>query len=250
MEYRVEELARAAGVPVDTLRFYQSRGLLPPPRREGRVAKYGDDHLQRLRRIRELQSDGFKLAQIQRLLSDSSKDSPLLLAALAKESVGQRTVSRAELAAEAGVPEALVQAAQAAGLIDPLLIDGEERFGDAELEMAKCGLALLEAGFPLQSLLDHAVAHARNVQALCDSAIELFDDHVRKQEGQPIGDADVTAAFQRLLPHVTRLVALHFQRTLVNRALNRLRSKQDFEALHAALDATKNARLDLSVTWT
>ena len=54
----------AAGVGVDTVRFYQGRSLLPPPRREGRVALYGDEHLERLRRIRALQSQGFTLAQI------------------------------------------------------------------------------------------------------------------------------------------------------------------------------------------
>ena len=37
MDYRVEALAAAAGISVDTLRFYQARGLLPSPRRVGRV---------------------------------------------------------------------------------------------------------------------------------------------------------------------------------------------------------------------
>ena len=45
MDYRVEKLAAVAGVRVDTLRFYQARGILPAPRREGRIALYGDDHL-------------------------------------------------------------------------------------------------------------------------------------------------------------------------------------------------------------
>ena len=59
MEYRVEELSRAALVSVDTIRFYQSKRLLAPPRRTGRVAIYGDDHLERLREIRRLQERGF-----------------------------------------------------------------------------------------------------------------------------------------------------------------------------------------------
>ena len=67
MEYRVEELAAAGGIRVDTLRFYQSRGLLPPPLRRGRTAIYDDTHLETLRRIRGLQRDGFSLAQIRRL---------------------------------------------------------------------------------------------------------------------------------------------------------------------------------------
>lgn len=249
MEYRVEDLARAAGVPVDTLRFYQARGLLPAPRRRGRVAIYDEDHLARLRRIRELRDGGFKLAQIQRLLSEPRAESSDLLAVLVKESVGRRTVSRAELATEAGVPEALVQAAQSAGLIEPLVVNGEERFGEPEVEMARAGLALLQSGFPVQALLEHAVGHARHVQELCDAAIELFNDHVRKRDGQPEDDAAVTAVFQKLMPQVTRLVALHFQRTLVTRALNRLRDNRDYQALDAALSATKNARLDVEVTW-
>ena len=249
MEYRVEEIAGAARVRVDTLRFYQARGLLPAPRKRGRVAIYDDEHLERLRRIRQLQREGFSLAQIQRLLSDSEDASSGLLAALSLESVGERTLTRAELAAEAGVPEALVRAAESAGLVEPVVVDGEERFGESEIEMARAGLALLESGFPLQTLLEHAVGHAQHVQGLCDAAIDLFDDHVRKREGQPLDDRAVTEVFQKLLPQVTRLIALHFQRTLVSRALNRLRGKQEHGALHAALAATENAHLEVDVTW-
>ena len=44
-------------------------------------------------------------------------------------------------------------------------------------------------------------------------------------------------------------VSLHFQRTLVNRALNRLRGKDEHRALRAALEATENARLEVEVEW-
>ena len=54
--WRVEDLAGRADVSVDTIRFYQKRRLLPPPIREGRVAWYGAEHLDRLARIRELQT--------------------------------------------------------------------------------------------------------------------------------------------------------------------------------------------------
>jgi DNA-binding transcriptional MerR regulator len=251
MDYRVEELAAAAGLRVDTLRFYQARGLLPPPRREGRVAWYGEDHLARLRRIRELQRQRFTLAQIRRVLErpDEPAGAPPLLAALARERVGARTLSLAELAAEAGVPEVLIRGAVASGLVEPLVVDGEERFGEADLEMARAGFALLAAGFPLQGLLGQAVAHAHNVQELCDAAIDLFDEHVRKR-GASAGDMEaITEVFRRLLPQVTRLVALHFQRTLVTRALNRLKGKQEVDALRAALAATESARLEVEVAW-
>lgn len=249
MEYRVEELAQLTGVRVDTLRFYQARGLVPPPERRGRVAVYGEAHRERLERIRGLQREGFTLAQIARILAGPEAGDSQLLTALAREKVGERTLTRAELAAESGVPEAMLRAVESAGLIEPVLADGEARFGESELEMARAALALLESGFPLQALLGQAVAHGRHVQELCDAAIELFDDHVRSRDGRRADDAAVTAIFQSLLPKVTRLVALHFQRTLVNRALNRLRGKDEHRALRAALEATENARLNVEVGW-
>ena len=55
MEMRVEQLSVRTGLSVDTIRYYQSKGLLDPPRRQGRVAWYDDRHLERLDRIRSLQ---------------------------------------------------------------------------------------------------------------------------------------------------------------------------------------------------
>ncbi|MFJ1864366.1 MerR family transcriptional regulator [Streptomyces sp. NPDC088097] len=57
--YRREDVARAAGVKVRNLRYYQERGRLPPPRREGRIAWYSDDHLTRLRLISDLLGRGY-----------------------------------------------------------------------------------------------------------------------------------------------------------------------------------------------
>ena len=68
MDMRVEQLSMRSGVPVDTVRYYQSKGLLAPPRREGRIAWYDDGHLERLARIRSLQRRGFTLATIVRLV--------------------------------------------------------------------------------------------------------------------------------------------------------------------------------------
>src|SRR6478609_3378878 len=56
--YRVAELAEAAGVSVRTVRFYRERRLLQPPRKEGRIAWYGEEHLARLRLIAELLERG------------------------------------------------------------------------------------------------------------------------------------------------------------------------------------------------
>ncbi|HWW44658.1 MAG TPA: helix-turn-helix domain-containing protein, partial [Acidimicrobiia bacterium] len=68
-EYRVEELAAAANVSVEVLRSYQSKGLLPPPRHEGREARYGPHHLERLRRILDLKDRGYSLKAIAGVLA-------------------------------------------------------------------------------------------------------------------------------------------------------------------------------------
>jgi DNA-binding transcriptional MerR regulator len=63
-EYRMEELAEKAGIPVRTVRFYRERGLISPPRREGRIAWYDDHHLARLRTITGLLERGHTLTGI------------------------------------------------------------------------------------------------------------------------------------------------------------------------------------------
>jgi DNA-binding transcriptional MerR regulator len=67
-ELTVDELARAAGLPVRTIREYQTLGLLPSPQRRGRVGLYGTSHLTRLGLIRRLQARGYSLAGIRDLL--------------------------------------------------------------------------------------------------------------------------------------------------------------------------------------
>ncbi len=258
MPYRVEQLAEVTGVRVDTIRFYQGKGLLPPPERRGRIALYDERHVDRLREVRQLVDQGFRLAQIGRLLERRPERAPdreepggpvgegELLRELASEAVGARTLSREELAQEAGVPLPLIQAAQAAGLVEPTVVGGEERFSEADLEMARTSLSILAAGFPLDELLRLAMTHARNVSDVTERAIDLFDEHVRRDPARR-ASRDVTEAFQALLPHATRLVALHFQRTLVNRALERLRQRGDADDLEEALAAAESAELE--VAW-
>jgi DNA-binding transcriptional MerR regulator len=266
MEYRVAELATAAGVAVDTVRFYQARGLLASPRRRGRFAIYESSHLDRIRRIRSLLDAGFSLAQIGSLLEgESEATAPQaiegaghrgLLAALAEKSVGVGTVSRSELAEETGVPEALITSAIQAGLIAAIEIKGEERFPRSDLEMVESALEILGMGLPLDRLLELAAFHASNIDQLTEQAIDLFDDYVRKPYtdnsentgNQPEqGEEAVRRVFERLLPQATRIVALHFQRTVVARALARLRGQGDATALELALEATQSSQRE--VQW-
>jgi DNA-binding transcriptional MerR regulator len=67
--YTTSQLAEAADVGSQTLRYYERRGLLPePPRTEGGHRMYGPSHLERLRFIQTVQGLGFQLEEIQALL--------------------------------------------------------------------------------------------------------------------------------------------------------------------------------------
>ena len=62
-------LARATGVHVETIRFYQRRGLLPQPKRPpAGVRRYGEDAAARLRFIKRAQDIGFTLGEVAELL--------------------------------------------------------------------------------------------------------------------------------------------------------------------------------------
>jgi DNA-binding transcriptional MerR regulator len=63
----IEQLASQADTATSTVRMYQTRGLLPPPVRRGRIGYYGPGHLSRLCLIADLQEQGFSLASIKRL---------------------------------------------------------------------------------------------------------------------------------------------------------------------------------------
>ena len=83
----IGRLAQAGGVGVETVRYYQRRGLLHAPPRPrsgseaGAVRRYGDEDVRRLRFIRAAQGAGFTLEQISELLSlDSTQDRARALA--------------------------------------------------------------------------------------------------------------------------------------------------------------------------
>ncbi|MEE8165359.1 MAG: MerR family transcriptional regulator [Myxococcota bacterium] len=255
MELRVAELAEAAGVGVDTVRFYQARGLIPAPLRRGRFAIYSEQHLERLRRVRSLLDSGFSLAQIRQIL-ETDPEQPTargverseqgsLLEALADRSIGDGTLSRPELAAQTGVPEALIASSIEAGLITPVEIHGQQRFPRSDIEMLKSALEILGMGLPLDRLLELGAQHAQHIERLAEQAIDLFDESIRKPRGED--DQSVRRVFERLLPQATQVVALHFQRTIVARALARLRKSGDARALEEALEMTQAARLE--VQW-
>lgn len=230
---RVEELARRGETSVDTIRFYQRQGILSPPQREGRLAWYGPEHVERLRRVRELRQRGFTLAIIRRFLAGQLDiaDEPLV-AAVAKarshplpgELLGAEEVSR-----RTGVPRQLLEAVAREGLLSRRHLEGELRFTPDEVEGVRCGLSLLGAGLPLPALLEAARHHDAAVRQLATSAVELFDAHVRKPLlCAGVSDAErarrLVEAFRIVLPAASELAAQHFRRVLLEAAQAHLES--------------------------
>jgi DNA-binding transcriptional MerR regulator len=70
-EYRLDELSALSGVSVRNIRAYRERGLLDPPRREGRSAFYDQRHLSQLATINELLRKGFTSAHIAEFLDST-----------------------------------------------------------------------------------------------------------------------------------------------------------------------------------
>jgi DNA-binding transcriptional MerR regulator len=271
MEMRVEQLSARADVSVDTIRYYQSKGLLAPPRREGRIAWYGDGHLERLSRIRSLQQRGFTLATIARLVSGEldAADEALLgqltgvvptppgrgpggAASADDADDGAPTFTLGGLAEATGIPLALLKALEAEGLLIPARGAGQERYTEQDVDASRAGLRLLEWGIPLTDLLDLARRHNEATEATARQAVELFARHVRDPlrsgsrpdaltVGQPADPADpvdavdgLLRAYAELLPAVNTLVGHHFTRTLVRVALDHVEregSDQEREAV-------------------
>ena len=88
MDMTIDELAERQGLPVRTIRFYIAQGLLPGPGSRGKSAAYGEEHLVRLRLIRQLSERHVPLSKIQELLQGLSLgEVKALLAAEADRSV-------------------------------------------------------------------------------------------------------------------------------------------------------------------
>jgi DNA-binding transcriptional MerR regulator len=79
----LEELADAAGMTARNVRAYQSRGLLPPPERQGRQVRYGAQHIARLRLVRSLHAHGLSLKVVRDLIDQGTAEEEL--AQLARE---------------------------------------------------------------------------------------------------------------------------------------------------------------------
>ncbi|MGI5426409.1 MerR family transcriptional regulator [Streptomyces sp. CA-179760] len=174
-EYRMDELARLAGITVRTLRFYRERKLIPPPRREGRIAWYDDHHLARLRTITALLERGHNLSGIAELAEafDNGRDVGDLLgvggAPTEEEPVHLTPEELADHFAGETTPENLAAAME----LGYLGTDGDE-IVHISRRLLDVSSALVHEGIPLAEVLDAA----KQVRTHADALAELFTDLV------------------------------------------------------------------------
>ncbi|WP_410538213.1 MerR family transcriptional regulator [Streptomyces sp. KL2] len=182
-EYRTAELARAAGITVRTLRFYRERRLLPPPRREGRIAWYNEHHLNRLRTISALLARGHTLGGIADLIDafEKGRDAGGAAELLGLESTlvspwSEETPVRLtpeDLAAH--FPGEVTSENLAAALeLGYVAVDGDEVV-HVSRRLLDASTALVGEGIPLEAVLEAG----RVVREHADAVADLFTNLVR-----------------------------------------------------------------------
>ncbi len=199
-EMTVDELARRAGSLTSTVRLYQTRGLLAPPRRQGRVAFYGEAHLARLRLIEDLQARGFSLAGIKELLDgwDSGASLPDLLGLRHWHAAEPLVLTPAELVARLGditLTPALLLRVVELGLAR---LDGDKVIVTDPRFLA-VGAELIRLGVPPEEVLDEYTLLRDELARVASRFVGLFERHL--WDGLADGPLDaVTAALDRLAP--------------------------------------------------
>lgn len=229
-EHRIDELAHEAGTTVRNVRAYQERGLLPPPRRHGRVAWYSEAHLARLRLIGELLERGYTLANIKELVAawEAGQDVGDLLgleAALGGPWTDRAPVwtTASELVSSFG-PEAapVLQEAVDVGL---LAEEGVGRYRVLNPAAMEVGALLADAGVPLDAVLAAARALRADVAGVAGRLVDLVETHVFEPLGEPLppGDAGRLARLVRQLrPLTTQMVEAELARAMEEQIRRRL----------------------------
>lgn len=216
-EYRLDELARQADVASTTVRLYQTKGLLAPPRLEGRTGWYDDSHLSRLRLIARLQGEGHSLAGIANLLAQweqgRSLDAVVGIESELDAMLGEvhavvvdagDLLSRFPAAAMA--PE-MMQRAATLGLVQAAT-DGKVRVTDRRF--LDSGAALAHLGVPLDVILDEwelLVAHTDDIAL---RFVTLFEEHLAPadwRDGLDAGDGLHTNDARQLAATLAQLQA-------------------------------------------
>jgi DNA-binding transcriptional MerR regulator len=221
MAYRVDELAAAAGVSVELLRSYQTKGLLEAPRREGRLALYSERHLERLRNIKALKDKGYSLKAIAGLLDrprTHEVDRPL---PTSPAGVDDETLTLQDLADRTRVPLAVLRSLEASGVIRSRQGSGGPYYTAADVRAVKMLLNLIGVGLPMEEFMRLARLQIATMQEVATGAVELYAKYVREPLRSAGLDRDeeeqrAEAAFDLLVQAATSLVDYSFERMLRN----------------------------------
>ncbi|MFD5293720.1 MerR family transcriptional regulator [Streptomyces mutabilis] len=209
----IDELAARAGVTVRTVRFYGTKGLLPPPViGPRRVGRYGGEHLARLALIEELQHQGMTLAAIERYLNQlppdlSAHDLALhraVVASWAPETVER--VTREELGRRAGRPLTDEEVGRLTAM-DVVARDGDRYRVDAGL--LRLGVELLDVPFSPATVLAARTALLEHSRAAARDLSRLLRDAVAERDAR-----DVRSLSAHMHPLVVQALLTTFQRSL------------------------------------
>jgi DNA-binding transcriptional MerR regulator len=247
--YRVQEVADLAGITVELLRSYQSKGLLPAPRHEGRVAWYGERHLERLRLIRNLKERGYSLRAIERAV-ERGAEQPEEAAAVAE--LPEERLTLAELAERTRVPPAMLRSLEASGVLRPRRSGRKWWYTEADVSAVRMLLSLVGGGLPMEEFMRVASPQLDTAQVVADGAVELFMKYARApllEAGLPQREeAERMVAALRLMMHAaTALMTYNFQRMVLaaaQRAIETEGSQSERAALKRELE---RQRVELAI---
>ncbi|WP_328907009.1 MerR family transcriptional regulator [Streptomyces sp. NBC_00234] len=221
----VDELAARAGVTVRTVRFYSTRGLLPPPViGPRRVGHYGRDHLARLALIEELQHQGMTLAAIERYLEqlppDLSAHDLAIHRALVASWAPDKTedMTRAELERRAGraLTEPDLDLLAAMAVLERCGEGGEGFRVDPGL--LRLGVELLDVPIAHGTILAARTVLLEHTRSAAQELTRLFRDEVwnpyRERESDPEHVAAMKSLSAHMQPMVVQALVTAFQRSL------------------------------------
>lgn len=180
-----------------TVRLYQNRGLLAPPRLQGRTGWYDDSHLSRLGLIARLQGEGYSLAGIANLLEQweqgRSLDAVVGVEAQLDALVGDLhavELDPVELLGrfpDGAMTSEGMQRAFSLGLVQPA---GNGRVRVADRRFLETGSALAHLGIPVEVILDEWEALVAHTDDIALRFIALFEEHLAPADWQHRLDSD------------------------------------------------------------
>ncbi|QGZ51854.1 MerR family transcriptional regulator [Streptomyces sp. QHH-9511] len=222
--FTVDELAARAGLTVRTVRFYSTKGLLPPPViGPRRVGHYGPDHLSRLALIEELQRQGMTLAAIERYLHQlppdlSARDLAVhraLVASWAPESAEEITRRELERRVGRALADGDIDRLAAMGVLDKGTDPDAFRLDSTLLRL---GVELLDVPIAHETILASRTVLLEHARAAAQELSRLFREEVWNPYRESAEDPNHLAAMKSLSAHMQPMViqalVTAFQRSL------------------------------------